>query len=74
MFAALLTTLLFATSTFVTNAVMGGTAPYAVDRDFTPVAMLGRGPLMVVTAGPCASTVFGKLTAIVTTSSNPTQI
>lgn len=43
-------TLLFATSTFVTNAVMGGTAAYAVDRDFTPIAMLGRGPLMVVTS------------------------
>ena len=43
-------TLLFATSTFVTNAVFAGTAPYAVDRDFTPLAMLGRGPLMVVTS------------------------
>ena len=45
-------TLLFATSTFVTNAVLGGTAPYAVDRDFTPLAMLGRGPLMVVASKP----------------------
>ena len=43
-------TLLFATSTFVTNAVAGAAVPYAVDRDFTPLAMLGRGPLMVVTS------------------------
>ncbi len=43
-------TLLFATSTFVTNAVAGGAVPYAVDRDFTPLAMLGRGPLMVVSS------------------------
>ncbi|QHJ01498.1 tripartite tricarboxylate transporter substrate binding protein [Xylophilus rhododendri] len=40
-------TLLFATSTFVTNAVTSAT-PYKVDQDFTPIAMLGRGPLMVV--------------------------
>jgi len=45
-------TLLFATSTFVTNAVLGGAAPYAVDKDFTPLAMLGRGPLMVVASKP----------------------
>ncbi|WP_295857364.1 tripartite tricarboxylate transporter substrate binding protein [uncultured Xylophilus sp.] len=40
-------TLLFATSTFVTNAATAVT-PYKVDQDFTPIAMLGRGPLMVV--------------------------
>ena len=43
-------TLLFATSTFVTNAVFGGATPYAVDRDFSPIALIGRGPLMVVTS------------------------
>ncbi len=41
-------TLLFATSTFVTNAVTEGTAPYQVDKDFAPVALIGRGPLLVV--------------------------
>ena len=41
-------TLLFATSTFVTNAVTEGTAPYNVEKDFAPVSLIGRGPLLVV--------------------------
>lgn len=43
-------TLLFATSTFVTNAAAGIATSYDVQRSFAPVAMLGRGPLLVVTS------------------------
>ena len=43
-------TLLFATSTLVTNAAAEANVPYDVLRDFAPVAMIGRGPLMVVTS------------------------
>ena len=42
-------TLLFVTSTFVTHAAADPAAKYDVKRDFAPVAMIGRGPLMVVT-------------------------
>jgi tripartite-type tricarboxylate transporter receptor subunit TctC len=41
-------TLLFATSTFVTNAAAEPNTPYDVEKDFAPVAMIGRGPLLVV--------------------------
>jgi len=42
-------TLLFATSTFVTNAAAeAGSTPYSIEKDFAPVAMIGRGPLLVV--------------------------
>ncbi len=43
-------TLLFATSTFVTNAAAGLSPQYDVQKSFAPVAMLGRGPLLIVTA------------------------
>ncbi|WP_459615485.1 tripartite tricarboxylate transporter substrate binding protein [Bordetella sp. 2513F-2] len=43
-------TLLFATSTFVTNAAAGMASTYDVRESFEPVAMLGRGPLLVVAA------------------------
>ncbi|OZI74496.1 tripartite tricarboxylate transporter substrate binding protein [Bordetella genomosp. 12] len=43
-------TLLFATSTFVTNAAAGISTNYDVLKSFAPIAMLGRGPLFVVTA------------------------
>jgi tripartite-type tricarboxylate transporter receptor subunit TctC len=43
-------TLLFATSTFVTNAATETTASYNVEKDFAPIAMIGRGPLLVVTS------------------------
>jgi tripartite-type tricarboxylate transporter receptor subunit TctC len=43
-------TLLFATSTFITSAAAEASSPYDVIRDFAPVAMLGRGPLLVVTS------------------------
>lgn len=41
-------TLLFATSTFLTHSASEGGLQYDVARDFAPVAMMGRGPLMVV--------------------------
>ncbi len=41
-------TLLFVTSTFVTVAATDRKLPYDVLKDFTPIAMLGRGPLLVV--------------------------
>ena len=43
-------TLLFATSTFITNAAMEAASPYSVEKDFAPIAMLGRGPLLVVSS------------------------
>ena len=43
-------TLLFATSTFVTNSAAGVATNYDVQKSFAPIALLGRGPLLVVTA------------------------
>ena len=43
-------TLLFATSTFITNAAAESSTPYNVEKDFAPVAMIGRGPLLVVSS------------------------
>lgn len=41
-------TLLLITSTFITSASSERQLPYDVLRDFTPVAFMGRGPLLVV--------------------------
>ena len=41
-------TLLFVTSTFVTHAATETTPTYDVEKDYAQIAMLGRGPLMVV--------------------------
>jgi len=41
-------TLLFVTSTFITHAATENSLPYDVSKDFSPIAMIGRGPLMVV--------------------------
>ena len=41
-------TLLFVTSTFVTSAATARSLPYDVLKDFTPIALLGRGPLLLV--------------------------
>lgn len=41
-------TLLFVTSTFVTHAATDESAGYNIEKDFSPVAMIGRGPLLVV--------------------------
>lgn len=43
-------TLLFATSTFITNAAAEASTPFDVEKDFAPVAMIGRGPLLVVSS------------------------
>jgi tripartite-type tricarboxylate transporter receptor subunit TctC len=42
--------LLFATSTLATNAALEASTPYDVEKDFAPIAMIGRGPLLVVTS------------------------
>ena len=41
-------TLLFATSTFATNAAISLRLPYDPIKDFSPIAMIGRGPLLIV--------------------------
>jgi tripartite-type tricarboxylate transporter receptor subunit TctC len=41
-------TLLFVTSTFVTVAATDRKLSYDILKDFTPIAMLGRGPLLLV--------------------------
>jgi len=41
-------TLLFVTSTFVTHSATETSPTYDVDKDFAPISLLGRGPLMVV--------------------------
>jgi len=43
-------TLMFVTSTFVTHAAATPDLKYDVQKDFAPVALLGRGPLLVVAA------------------------
>lgn len=40
-------TLLFATSTFATNAATEAKLPFDPEKDFAPVTMIGRGPLVV---------------------------
>jgi tripartite-type tricarboxylate transporter receptor subunit TctC len=40
--------LMLVTSTFITTAAVGRNLPYDVLTDFTPVALLGKGPLVVV--------------------------
>jgi len=42
-------TLLFATSTFATSASVATNLAFDPDADFSPVAMIGRGPLLLVT-------------------------
>lgn len=44
------TTLLFTTSTFITHAASDPAPTYDPIGDFAPVAMLGRGPLLVVSS------------------------
>ena len=41
-------TLMLATSTFVTSAAVRKAPPYDVINDFSPIAMLGSGPLVIV--------------------------
>ena len=41
-------TLLFATSTFVTNSSLEEGLPFDADKDFSPVALIGKGPILMV--------------------------
>ena len=41
-------TLLFVTSTFVTHSATETIPTYDIDKDFSPISLIGRGPLMVV--------------------------
>lgn len=43
-------TLLFVTSTFVTHAAVEDKPSYDVNKDYAPITMIGRGPLMLVTS------------------------
>ena len=43
-------TLLFVTSTFATHAAATLDLKYDIQKDFAPIAMIGRGPLLVVAA------------------------
>ncbi len=57
-------TLLFATSTFITNAAAETHTPYDVEKDFAPVAMLGRGPLLVVASKELGARTIAQLRTI----------
>jgi tripartite-type tricarboxylate transporter receptor subunit TctC len=56
-------TLLFATSTFITNAAVEAKLPYDPLRDFAPVAMIGRGPLLLVASRQVGATSVAQLVA-----------
>jgi tripartite-type tricarboxylate transporter receptor subunit TctC len=54
---------LFATSTFVTHAAITPRLPYDILKDFAPVAMLGRGPLLLVASRQSGVRTLGELIA-----------
>ncbi|MCA1071675.1 tripartite tricarboxylate transporter substrate binding protein [Delftia acidovorans] len=56
-------TLLFATSTFITNAAVEAKLPYDPLKDFAPVAMIGRGPLLLVASRQVGATSVAQLVA-----------
>lgn len=56
-------TLLFTTSTFVTHAASDPAPVYDPLKDFAPVAMLGRGPLLVVSSKASGITSIEQLIA-----------
>jgi tripartite-type tricarboxylate transporter receptor subunit TctC len=56
-------TLLFVTSTFATVAATDRRLPYDVQKDFTPIAMLGRGPLLLVVNNELPITTVAQLVA-----------
>lgn len=58
-------TLLFATSTLVTNAAVDSATPYNLEKDFAPIAMLGRGPLLVVSSKALGAGTIGGLRAAI---------
>ena len=57
-------TLLFATSTFATNAAISAQLPYDPINDFSPVAMIGRGPLLLVSSRQLNVNAVSELIAI----------
>jgi len=57
-------TLLFATSTFATNAAISAQLPYDPINDFSPVAMIGRGPLLLVSSRQLNANTVSELIAI----------
>jgi tripartite-type tricarboxylate transporter receptor subunit TctC len=59
--------LLFVTSTFATHAAADPALKYDILRDFAPVAMIGRGPLMVVTSKNLAIKSLAQLVALART-------
>ncbi|SMC34127.1 tripartite tricarboxylate transporter substrate binding protein [Polynucleobacter kasalickyi] len=65
-------TLLFVTSTFITHAATETTLTYDVIKDFSPIAMIGRGPLMVVANSELGLNSIQDL--IKYTKSNPTGV
>jgi tripartite-type tricarboxylate transporter receptor subunit TctC len=60
--------LLFVTSTFVTHAATEVTPSYDVEKDFAPIAMLGRGPLMLVVNNKLGITQLKELIDLAKTS------
>ncbi len=56
-------TLLFATSTFATNAAVEPKLPFDPLKDFSPVAMIGRGPLLLVAGRQVGATNVQQLVA-----------
>jgi tripartite-type tricarboxylate transporter receptor subunit TctC len=56
-------TLLFVTSTFVTHVATEPKPSYDVNKDYAPIAMIGRGPLMVVTHKGLGVKTLGQLVA-----------
>jgi tripartite-type tricarboxylate transporter receptor subunit TctC len=57
-------TLLFATSTFVTHAAITPRLSYDILKDFAPVAMLGRGPLLLVASRQSGARTLSELIAL----------
>ncbi len=66
------TTLLFVTSTFVTTAATRKQMPYDVEKDFTAIALLGRGPLLVVASNQSGITSVKDL--IARAKANPDEL
>ena len=64
-------TLLFITSTFITSATSERTLPYDVLKDFTPIAFLGSGPLLVVVNRDLGITTIQQLIERTKTSPTP---
>lgn len=56
-------TLLLATSTFATHAATAGKLPYDPLKDFAPVALIGRGPLLVVASRQLGAATLPQLLA-----------